>query len=123
MKREKADPELRARPRLAETVEITMPQDALGVLKQLAERRDMSYQALIRFYISQGLRQDLSSSFNDHILESAAEVLARHLTSAEEVENILGEIRDVNRAKWHPWVMTRQQADRVTNNGHTDEED
>jgi len=34
--------------------------DALASLKKVAAMRDMSYQALLKFYIGQGLRQGLS---------------------------------------------------------------
>ncbi len=52
-----------------------------------------SYEALIKFYIGQGLRDDLARLFYDHVLSSAAEVLARHNHSPEEIEAILAELR------------------------------
>jgi len=55
--------ELRLRPRAMETVSIDIPKDALESLKKVAAIRDMSEQALLRFYVGLGLRQDLSRLF------------------------------------------------------------
>jgi hypothetical protein len=52
-----------------------------------------SYEALIKFYIGQGLRNDLARVFYNRILSNAAEVLARHNHSPEEIEAILSELR------------------------------
>jgi hypothetical protein len=53
----------------------------------------MSSQALMKWYIGQGLRQDLSKLFADRVLETTAQVLARHIQSEEEVSAIIREIR------------------------------
>jgi hypothetical protein len=94
MKNHEEETQLRIRPRPAETVPIQIPKDTLASLKKVAERRDMSYQALLKFYIGLGLRQDLAKLFSDHVLETTAEVLARHIPSEAEVSAILAEIRD-----------------------------
>jgi hypothetical protein len=85
--------ELRLRPRAVETVSIKIPKDTLEELKKVAASRDMSTQALLKFYIGQGLRQDLAKHFADRVLETTAQVLARHIQSAEEVSTIMREIR------------------------------
>jgi hypothetical protein len=85
--------ELTVRPRKTESVTITVPLEALESLRRVAGIRDMSEQALLKFYIGQGLRQDLSKLYSDRVLETAAEVLARHLHSDQEVSQILDEIR------------------------------
>jgi hypothetical protein len=59
MKATEEESELKFRPRAMETVSIEIPKDALDSLKKIAGIRDMSYQALLKFYIGQGLRQDL----------------------------------------------------------------
>jgi hypothetical protein len=84
--------ELRIRPRPAETVTIDIPTDTLETLKRVAVSRDMSYQALIKLYIGQGLRQDAAQLYADRVLKMTAEVLARHLNSQEEIAAILREI-------------------------------
>ena len=86
--------ELRFRPRAMETVSIEMPQDALDSLKKVAATRDMSYQALLKFYVGQGLRQDLSRLFADRVLDTATEILARHISSEEKVSEIIRELRE-----------------------------
>lgn len=85
--------ELHLRPRAAETVSIQVPKATLASLEKVAASRDMSYQALLKLYIGQGLRQDLTKLFADRVLETTAQVLARHIPS-EEVSAVLEEIRD-----------------------------
>jgi hypothetical protein len=111
MKKPNIERELRLRPRPSEIVEISIALDTLATIKRVAETRDMSYQALIKFYIGQGLRQDLSQMAANHLMESAAEVLAQRLGSAEEAEKILDEIRYANKKKWHPWMLTHDRPD------------
>ncbi len=89
----KPEPQLQIRPRPAETVEVRIPTDTLASLDRVAERRDISREALLKLYVGQGLRQDLSRLFADSVLESAAEVLSRHIPSEEEVEAIVQELR------------------------------
>jgi len=85
--------ELHIRPRPSETISIELPKDTLDSLKKVAAQRDMSYQALMKWYVGQGLRQDLSKLFADRVLETTAQVLARHIQSKEEVSAIIQEIR------------------------------
>jgi hypothetical protein len=93
MKKGEEEITLRLRPRETETVSIEIPKDTLDSLKKVAASRDMSYQALLKFYIGQGLRQDLTKLFGDRVLTTTAQVLARHLQSVEEVSAIMQEIR------------------------------
>ncbi len=85
---------LRLRPRPSETVSLQVPIDALTSLEKVAASRDMSSQALMKFYIGQGLRQDLAKLYADRVMDRTAEVLARHLQSQDEVSAIIREIRD-----------------------------
>lgn len=93
MKKPEEEFELHFRPRAVETVSIQIPTDALASLEKVAASRDMSYQALLKLYIGQGLRQDLAKLFSDRVLETTAQVLARHIPSEEEVSAIIREIR------------------------------
>ena len=86
------DAMLHVRARLTEAMTIDIPVDTLDMLRQVAANRDMSVQALLKLYIGHGLRQDSTRLYADHILERTAEVLARHVTSPEEVAAILREI-------------------------------
>lgn len=87
------EPGLHVGKRSTETITLDIPIDTLETLKKVADSRDMSYQALLKLYIGQGLRQDAVQLYADRVLEMTAEVLARHLDSQEEVAAILQEIQ------------------------------
>ena len=86
---------LRIRPRDSAVVSINIPKDTLEALRQVALKRDMSNTALLKFYIGQGLRRDLTQLYADQVLEKTEEVLAKHIDSKEEISAILREIRAV----------------------------
>jgi hypothetical protein len=79
-------------PRLEETISLDIPKDTLAAIKKVAANRDMSYEALLKLYIGQGLRQDLTKLFSNRILETTAQVLAKHIDSEAEISNIIEEI-------------------------------
>ncbi len=81
------------RPRTAEIVSLNIPIDTLASLDTIATNRDMSVEALLKFYIGQGLREDLAKAFSERLLDKTAQVLARHLESAEEISTIIREIQ------------------------------
>jgi hypothetical protein len=93
MKKRDTKNQLLLRKRPTEPVAIEIPQDTLQSLKYVARRRDMSVQALLKFYIGCGLRQDLSRFFAERVLDTTAAVLARHIQSTDEVSAILTEIK------------------------------
>jgi len=84
---------LQLRPRKAEIVSLNIPIDTLASLEKIAANRDMSVEALLKFYIGQGLREDLAKVFSERLLDKTAQVLARHLESAEEISTIIREIQ------------------------------
>jgi hypothetical protein len=84
---------LKVRSRPTTTVAMEIPTDTLESLNKVALHRDMPLSALLKFYIGQDLRQDLTKLFSDRLLEATAQVLARHLHSEEEVSTILREIQ------------------------------
>lgn len=86
--------ELCLHPRTTEEVLVKIPVDTLESLKKVAASRDMPLDALLKFYIGQGLRQDLAKLFSDRVLETTAQVLARHIESEEDISAILREIRE-----------------------------
>jgi hypothetical protein len=85
--------DLRFRPRAAENVTLSVPANTLAALREVAELRDMSTEALMKLYIGQGLRQDTARLFSERILETTARVLARHISSEKERTAILREIQ------------------------------
>ncbi|WP_242049204.1 BrnA antitoxin family protein [Aulosira sp. FACHB-615] len=84
---------LQLRPRSHETVSLEIPKDTLESLKKIADSQDMSCEALLKFYIGQGLRQDIAKLFSHRVLEVTAQVLAQHIQSEAEISDILQEIR------------------------------
>ncbi|MDY6804950.1 MAG: hypothetical protein SXA11_14240 [Cyanobacteriota bacterium] len=85
--------DLQIKPRPSETVSLQIPKDTLKSLQQVADYRDMSVEALLKFYIGQELRQDLAKLFSDRLLETTARVLARHFQSEAEISAIIKEIK------------------------------
>ena len=85
--------ELRLRSRDSKAVTINIPADTLASLEKVAASRDMSVEALLKLYIGQSMRQDMAKLSADRVLEKAAQVLTRHISSEEEVLAILKEIR------------------------------
>ena len=55
--------ELRLRPRVTEDVTLSIPVDTLDALREVAEKRDMSVEALMKLHIGTGLRRDLERPF------------------------------------------------------------
>ena len=89
----KHEGDLTIRPRDTESVVIRIPVDTMESLRRAADARDMSPEALIRFYVGQGLRADLARMFSDRVFGKTAEVLSRHIDSEDEVAAIVEEIR------------------------------
>jgi hypothetical protein len=84
---------LKFRTRPTATVTLEIPADALASLKQVAEAKEMSEQALLKLYIGNGLRQDLARLLSDRVLERTQKILSNHFKSEEEVRRIMQEIR------------------------------
>jgi hypothetical protein len=84
---------LNVKPRPSRSLSVSIPDDTLQSLEKVAAHRDMSLDALLKFYLGQGLRQDLSKFFHERVMEKTAQVLYRHIQSEAEVSAILNEIR------------------------------
>ena len=66
-------------PRETKTVSLKLSADVIDVLRKKAEERDMPFEALLKFYIGQGLRQDLSK-------EEAKNLTLKRLKSRKSAE-------------------------------------
>ena len=88
--------ELTFRPRPATSVTLNIPVDTPESLEQVATKRDMSVEALLKLYVGQGLRQDASRQFADRVLDLTPQVLARPGQTPEQINAILYEIRTAN---------------------------
>ncbi|MEK7442052.1 MAG: hypothetical protein AABZ78_14740 [Chloroflexota bacterium] len=93
MKKKSEEFKLKLHPRAKESVTFDVPKDTLESLKKIAQSRDMSVEALIKFYVGQGLRQDISNLFADRVLETTEHILSQHIKSQEEVSKIIRKIR------------------------------
>ena len=82
----------RAYPRKAETLSVLVPENVMKSLKKIADRRGTSVDALVRLYLGQCLRKDLSELFKNTVLERTEEVLKQRLDS-DQVSEIMREIR------------------------------
>ena len=58
---------LQIKPREIEVVSLQIPVEAMRSLEEVATSRDMSVDALLKFYIGQGLRQDAAKLFDDRL--------------------------------------------------------
>lgn len=72
---------------------MSIPCDTLETMERVAAARDMSAEALMKFYIGQSLRQDASKLFSESVLETTSRVLSTHVDSDDERAAILLEIR------------------------------
>ena len=88
--------ELHLRPRPTTAVTLSVPNDTLEMLEQVAASRDMSVESLLKLYVGQGLRHDLAQRFADRVLDLTAQVLSRHGQTQEQVEAIVREIRQAS---------------------------
>ncbi|MEA5489490.1 MULTISPECIES: hypothetical protein [Pseudanabaena] len=59
------DIKLQIKPRATEAVLLQIPVDAMRSLEEVAASRDMSIDALLKFYIGNGLREDKAELFSD----------------------------------------------------------
>ena len=84
---------LQLRPRNTEVVSLKIPIETLASLEEVASDKDMSIEALLKFYIGQGLREDIAKLFNERLLNTTGQVLSRHLQSEEVVSQIMQEIK------------------------------
>ncbi|MFN5991320.1 MAG: hypothetical protein ACK6A9_13400 [Dolichospermum sp.] len=84
---------LQLRHRATEVVYLNIPKDTLVSIEEVAVSKDMSVEALIKFYIGQALRQDIAKLFNERLLDKTAQVLSRHIQSEEEISRIMQEIK------------------------------
>ncbi len=84
---------LTIKPRSEEIISIKIPSDTLKQLEEIAQEKDMSLEALIRFYIGKNLREEISQKFAQKLMNSTLKVLSKHISSESEREQIIKEIQ------------------------------
>ncbi len=68
-------------------VKLDIPKDVVETLEKIADKKDMSVESVLKFFIGQGLRKELDP-------ESAKELAMKRLNSRKNIE----ETADVNLA-------------------------
>jgi len=75
-------------------ISLRIPEDVLEDLKRVAPLKGMSgYQALIKFYISQGLRKDLRDLWQTENSEKLETVLVECGVTPEQLQEILDRLK------------------------------
>lgn len=64
----------KVKPRPSENVSISIPKDTLESLRRIANSKEMSLEALLKFYIGQCLRQELAEELANNPQLSLPEV-------------------------------------------------
>jgi len=80
--------------RASTPVDVSIPDDVLATLHDVAARRDMSLEALLRLYIGSGLRGDLARFYQDDLVLAVERVLETEGMPEEQVGRVIREIRD-----------------------------
>lgn len=72
------------------SITIRMPVDVIDDLKYVAPIKGMSgYQALIKFYVGQGLRRDLADIRRQKFANRAKKVLEKYNVNPKAIEEII----------------------------------
>ena len=85
--------EIRERP--SKMISVRIPLDTLEQLKQVATARDLGYQSLLKLYIGEGLRNDLSALKNQMLLSQTENVLRQHLDDDKKLNSILRKLKRI----------------------------
>ncbi len=71
-------------------VSINIPADVLEDLEKVAHEKEMSsIEALIQFYLGQGLRNDLAELRRKHSAEQAKQILGKHHVDPKVIEEVV----------------------------------
>lgn len=82
---------LTIKPRSTEIISIKIPSDTLEQLEKIAQEKDMSLEALIKFYIGKNLREEISQKFSQKLMNSTLKVLNKYISSDSERAKIIKE--------------------------------
>lgn len=88
--------EIKARP--SKMVSLRIPLETLEQLKEVAELKDLGYQALLKLYIGEGLRKDLSAMKSHSLMNETENLLRKHLGNDRKLHTILNKLRKATEA-------------------------
>lgn len=70
-------------------VSVTLPTDVLDDLEKVAHEKEMSgIEALIQFYVGQGLRRDIEDFRRKHAAEHAKQILGKYHIDPHIIEEV-----------------------------------
>jgi len=85
---------LLSKERTKTTVSVNVPVDVLEDLKNVAHAKEMSsIEALVQFYVGQGLRQDLAELRRKHAAEQAKQILGKYHIDPQIIEEVAAAVR------------------------------
>jgi hypothetical protein len=84
---------LRRRP--SQMVSIRVPKDTLEQLKLVAAQKELGYQSLLKLYIGEGLRRDLTEIDRENLIAKTTAVLRRHISDEKKVAAIVRSLKKV----------------------------
>jgi len=72
------------------TVSLKMPVDVMDDLQDVLQEKEMSsVEALIQFYVGQGLRRDLADRRRKHSVEQAKHILDKYNIDPKIIEEVV----------------------------------
>ena len=83
--------EIKERP--SKMVSLRIPVDTLEQLREVAESKDLGYQSLLKLYIGEGLRKDLSAMKTHSLMNETENLLRKHLSNDRKLNTILSKLR------------------------------
>lgn len=87
------EPKWRPLDEVLEHLDIAIPERAMRSLSRIALTKDMSPEALVRLYISRGLRADSARVFAERALAATESELRERLASDDDVDAAMSAIR------------------------------
>lgn len=89
---------LKIKERPSRMVSLRIPLDTLEQLKEVATSKDLGYQSLLKLYIGEGLRKDLSTMKTHNVMNEAENLLRKHLGNDRKLRTILSKLRKMKEA-------------------------
>jgi len=79
-------------------VSLRIPLDTLEQLKEVATSKDLGYQSLLKLYIGEGLRKDLSTMKAHNVMNETENLLRKHLGDDRKLRTIMSKLRKAEEA-------------------------
>ena len=83
--------EIKERP--SKMVSLRIPLDTLEQLKVVAASKELGYQSLLKLYIGEGLRKDITTMKANTLINKTENLLRKHLDDDRKLHTILKKLR------------------------------